>query len=427
MGETKVTFFERMMLMENRELFLRERAERYERDVEEYLQLCAYLISDKCTEDIQRLIDGDYTWPLARMSLLRKFGTTKRRAVFVYPDDQRFLLMYLSWHLHCFDDIFCESLYSFRTRHTPAKLFKKIKKRKLHTTHWAVKTDVSSYFNSIDPERLVVMLREHIGTREPELVDFMSELLLRGEFTYHGEIRQGSMGAIAGAAFSNFFGNVYLMELDEAMEEQGDLYARYSDDICVFVNSREEAEEVLAKITEMLTERGLKLNEKKTEIHAPNESFGLLGFELRGEHLDVADFTLYKARRKMRIRAKKLNRRVDEGRYDRAKATEFMVRYVNRFFFGGESTEALRWTEWFFGTITRPDSLEQLDSYVQSLIRYVATGKLGKARYRFTHAQIKDLGYHSLVSEYWKSRHENPELWRSKRISRVREQQAKSA
>ena len=144
MSDAKQTLFERMLPMENREMFLRERAERYEREVEEYLGLCSYLISDRCTEDIQRLIDGDYTWPLARMSLLRKFGTTKRRAVFVYPDDQRHLLMYLSWHLHCFDDIFCDSLYSFRTNQKPAALFKIIKKRKLHTDHWAVKTDVSS-------------------------------------------------------------------------------------------------------------------------------------------------------------------------------------------------------------------------------------------------------------------------------------------
>ena len=420
MSDAKPNLIERMMPMENRELFLRERAVRYEREVEEYLGLCSYLISDRCTEDIQRLIDGDYTWPLARMSLLRKFGTTKRRAVFVYPDGQRHLLMYLSWHLHCFDDIFCDSLYSFRTTRKPSTLFKQVKKRKLHTDHWAVKTDVSSYFNSIDPERLVAMLRERIGGKEPELVDFMAELLLRGEYTYHGEIQQGSMGAIAGAAFSNFFGNVYLMELDEEMERQGELYARYSDDICVFVKTREEAEAVLAEITRMLTERGLKLNQGKTEIHPPCESFGLLGFQLRGEELDVADFTLYKARRKMRIRAKKLNRRVSEGKITREDATRYMIRYANRFFFGGGSSEMLKWTEWFFGVITRPDSLVQLDEYVQNLIRYVATGKLGKARYRMSHERLKELGYCSLVSAYWKNRHEDVEQWRSVRLSKLK-------
>ena len=427
MSDAKPNLFERMLPMESREQFLRERAVRYEREVEEYLNLCSYLISDKCTADIQRLIDGDYTWPLARMSLLRKFGTTKRRQVFVYPDDQRHLLMYLAWHLHGFDDIFCDSLYSFRTNLTPSDLFKKVKRRKLHTDHWAVKTDVSSYFNSIDPERLVKMLRERIGAREPELVDFMAELLLRGEYTFHGEVQQGSMGAIAGAAFSNFFGNVYLMELDEAMERQGELYARYSDDICVFVKTREEAEAVLAEIKRMLTDRGLKLNESKTEIHAPNDSFGLLGFQLRGTELDVADFTLYKARRKMRIRAKKLNRRVGQGKITREAATRYMVGYTHRFFFGGESSESLKWTEWFFGIITRPDSLVQLDEYVQSLIRYVATGKLGKARYRFSHEQLKELGYQSLVSAYWKNRHEDVEEWRAARLRRLQEKQAKSA
>ena len=52
MSDAKPNLFERMLPMESREQFLRERAVRYEREVEEYLSLCSYLISDKCTEDI---------------------------------------------------------------------------------------------------------------------------------------------------------------------------------------------------------------------------------------------------------------------------------------------------------------------------------------------------------------------------------------
>ena len=45
-----------------------------------------------------------------------------------------------------------------------------------------------------------------------------------------------------------------------------------------------------------------------------------------------------------------------------------------------------------------------LDQYLQENIRYLSTGRHTKANYRVAYAQMKALGYRSLVHAYYESR-----------------------
>ena len=46
-------------------------------------------------------------------------------------------------------------------------------------------------------------------------------------------------------------------------------------------------------------------------------------------------------------------------------------------------------------------SLKVLDAYMQDCIRYIVTESRTKSRYNFRYEQMKDLGYRSLVHEWY--------------------------
>ena len=84
------------------------------------------------------------------------------------------------------------------------------------------------------------------------------------------------------------------------------------------------------------------------------------------------------------------------------KAMKALINRFNRVFFENDDTETLTWSRWFFPVINQTDGLKEIDHYLQQNIRFLGTGKLNKANYRTDYAQLKRLGYRSLVNEFYK-------------------------
>jgi RNA-directed DNA polymerase len=59
-------------------------------------------------------------------------------------------------------------------------------------------------------------------------------------------------------------------------------FIRYADDFVVTAETKEDIEAALPKIITWLAERGLKINEEKTQIRHVSEGFNFLGFNIRG-------------------------------------------------------------------------------------------------------------------------------------------------
>ena len=54
-----------------------------------------------------------------------------------------------------------------------------------------------------------------------------------------------------------------------------------------------------------------------------------------------------------------------------------------------------------FPVINCANGLQIIDHYLQQSVRALATGKHNKANYRITYSKLKELGYRSLVHEYY--------------------------
>ncbi|GET35561.1 reverse transcriptase domain-containing protein [Microseira wollei] len=61
-------------------------------------------------------------------------------------------------------------------------------------------------------------------------------------------------------------------------------YIRYADDFIITAQSEEDIQSILPHIQEWLKQRGLTLNEEKTQIRHIEEGFNFLGFNIR--HFD---------------------------------------------------------------------------------------------------------------------------------------------
>ena len=77
------------------------------------------------------------------------------------------------------------------------------------------------------------------------------------------------------------------------------------------------------------------------------------------------------------------------------------IRKWNRKFYKCDDNE-LNWSYYYFPLITMSDTLKQIDQYMLACIRYIACERHNKSNYKIKYADIKKLGYQSLVYHYYK-------------------------
>ena len=93
------------------------------------------------------------------------------------------------------------------------------------------------------------------------------------------------------------------------MEAHGVAWVRYADDVVVLCRSREEAEQALGVIREVLNGLGLKLSLEKTRIVHLDEGFDYLGWHYQGQRR----WPRKKSVDKLRCRLRALTRRNRPG------------------------------------------------------------------------------------------------------------------
>lgn len=340
-------------------------------------------------------------FPLPEKKMIRKMQTDRKRTVYIYPRAENYVLKLLTFLLlRRYDGIFTDSLYSFRIHTGVNKAMRRILSTPGLQQKYTYKVDISNYFNSIPVENMLSKLQP-ILEGEPEIYQLFENLLREPMVSDRGVPVAEEKGVMAGTPFAVFLANVYLMDLDEVFEGPSGLYARYSDDIIFFADSEEERESGAAGILAALTAHGLTVNPKKEVRTAPGEPWSFLGIGYHAGVVDISPISKEKLKAKLRRRARAIRRwqvRMGAGEEQAVKA---YIRALNRKFFDPDSSHELTWSRWYFPVITTDVTLRELDHYAQDWIRYLATGRHSKARYRFDYESMKRLGYVSLVHAWY--------------------------
>lgn len=105
---------------------------------------------------------------------------------------------------------------------------------------------------------------------------------------------------------------------------------------------------------------------------------------------------------KIRRKMKKLLRWKKRKNVKSECAMSRMINYFNCCFFEtDEETDNLNWSRWYFPIINQVDGLREIDHYLQQYVRVLSTGRHTKINYRVTYDHLKQMGYRSLVHEFY--------------------------
>ena len=352
----------------------------------------------------QRIVQGEGLG-IPKKKIVNKMGTGKKRVVYCFAPDEMTILKILAFKLYHYDTWFAPNCYAFRRGVKASDAIYDIIRAIGDKEMWAYKLDIHNYFNSISVEILLPMLAEMMADDMP-LYRFFEKMLTDDRVIYNGETIHESHGVMAGTPTSPFLANVYLKEVDKYFHDAHVVYARYSDDIIIFAPDLETLEEHKSQMADFLQQYRLEKNPDKERIYSPDEAYEFLGFKCHGRDIDISEATIRKMKGKIKRTTKSLMRWSSKNNIEPEKAMKGLINHFNRVFFENGDTESLTWSRWFFPVINKTEGLKEIDHYLQQNIRFLSTGKHNKTNYKTDYAQLKQLGYKSLVNEYYKYKNE---------------------
>ncbi len=344
----------------------------------------------------------EFPTELPRKKQINKEGSTKKRTVYVFPPDDSIVLKFLAFQLYAYEDIWSSNCYSFRREYGIRDAMSHFRFRDSYGKKYCFKADVSNYFNSMNVELLLDKM-SFLKQRDVRLYELFEKILREDHVIENGRVTKESHGGMAGIPISPFFANLYLTELDQWFEKRAILYYRYSDDILLFADTKEELEKHRSFMENYMKSQGLNMNPDKVEIYKPGESWDFLGFSYEDGNIGLSRNTVRKMKAKIKRKAEALRRwQRKKGIAEEERAAKGFIRSMNKKFFGAKEEDEFTWSRWFFPVLTKDDDLKELDAYMQQYIRYIITGRHYKGNYRITYQQLKEWGYRSLVNEYYR-------------------------
>ncbi len=344
-----------------------------------------------------------FTFSIPEKKALNKMGSSKKRVVYCFPDEENMLLKMLSYMLYRYDANIPDNCYSFRRNTGARKAFTRLAEEPGIQELYGFKADISNYFNSIDITLLMPILQETIRDDET-LLRLLSNLLMDDRAMWQGKVIKECKGVMAGTPTSPFFANLYLKEMDEYFADRNVLYARYSDDILIF-GREDEIQAHIAAYHAFLRKYRLTSNPTKEQRFAPGDKWNFLGFEYDNGIIDISEVSVLKLKDKIRRAAKSLRRWMLKNNASPERALRAFNRKFNRKFYMVDTGRELCWCRWYFPIINTSRSLHAIDRYMQDWQRYIVTGKHNKANYKKApYSMLADNGYRPLVSAYYKDR-----------------------
>lgn len=127
---------------------------------------------------------------------------------------------------------------------------------------WVIKTDIKSFYESIDRERLISKFHDD------SILSYQSMYLMKKVF--ENPILLGKSGVPRGMNISATLSELYMRKFDRWVRSYDSVYyfARFVDDIIIFSNSLSDSLKLISKLDSQLKDlaEGLTINRSKTEL-----------------------------------------------------------------------------------------------------------------------------------------------------------------
>ena len=203
-----------------------------------------------------------------------------------------------------FEPKFIDGSYGYRPNRSAQQAIRKVKKYAEEGYTTAVEIDLSKYFDTLNHELLMNMVREEV--RDKRVTDLIKKYLKSGVFT-EGLLVKTEEGSPQGGPLSPLLANIYLNKYDQEMTRRGVKVIRYADDIVILAKSKRAGERLLESSKRYLEGKlKLKLNAEKSKVVSVYaiRNFKFLGFALgkgkNGIYIRAHAKSLKKAKQKLK-------------------------------------------------------------------------------------------------------------------------------
>ena len=193
---------------------------------------------------------------------------------------------------------FSDGSYGYRPNRSAKDAIMKVKEHADEGYKYAVCLDLSKYFDTLNHELLMNMLRKDI--KDKMLIELIKRYLKSGVME-NGIVMRTNEGSPQGGNLSPLLANICLAKFDQEFEGRGVKVIRYADDIILLAKSIRAAERLLGTSTEYLEKKlKLKVNTEKSRAVSVysirNFAFSALRWE-GTERVHISEFTQSRRRK----------------------------------------------------------------------------------------------------------------------------------
>ena len=279
-----------------------------------------------------------------------------------------------------YEPLFSNNSYGFRPNRSAHQVINKALEYYNVGYTQVVDLDLAKYFDTVNHDILIDMLREQI---KDERVILLIRKYLKSGVMMNGLISPTTEGTPQGGNLSPLLSNIYLTAFDKMLESRGHRFVRYADDCNIYVKSRRAAERVMTNCVKFLEGKlKLKVNQQKSKVGSPLK-------------LKFLGFSLYKTGNKAGIRPHgKIKRFKDKIREltsrKQASSVELILKRVKKYTTG--------WLG-YYSIADMESKIKSLNEWLRRRIRQIYWKQWKKVSARFSN--LKKLGIDKCKAWEW--------------------------